>query len=703
MFKKIIKSIFYLFVTATGIIFILRRLRQKILGNQIVILFTHRIVCSEDEIYPLLKMLEHFNVEEFEQRIKYLSKQYQFISLSQALGYIKSGKIPEDCIVLTFDDGYRCNYERVLPILKKYRVPATVFVTTDSINDKNILWYDQLNYAVAKTKKTELELWGNKYLLSSVGERKKVYVDMCSRLKAMDNKEKIIMLDKILSMLEVDKDKLLEKRLMLNWEEIKQMQQSGLVEIGAHSITHPILTKISSEQAKEEIVKSKQILEEKLGTEVRHFAYPNGDYNAELTHIVRDSGYESACTVNYEEQNNSTKIYALNRKGFTFEDFRVFTVKIAGITDLYKKIYKQTEKMQPWLINYAFGIIKRSKRPDVSKTKHVFLSVCDHFEPLWGAADARTGLDRMKNWREKYPRIAEKYKDADGCSPKYSFFYPEEEYRHEYMEMLTDICRKKYGEVEIHLHHNNDTADNLRKTINGFRDTLRDKYGLLSKDKQTGEIKYGFIHGNWCLDNSRPDGRWCGINNEISILQETGCYADFTMPSAPDPTQTFKINSIYYAVDNPDEPKSHNSGRDAKKGRRSCPGLLMVQGPLMLNWKNRKMGVMPRIENGSIGRGDFITPERMRLWIAANVHIKNKPEYVFIKLYTHGCQEKNMNYLLDEGLDKLYSFFQENYNDGIKYKTHYVSAREMVNIIKAVEDDCQMEDIKKLRNYRYVC
>ena len=80
-----------------------------------------------------------------------------------------------------------------------------------------------------------------------------------------------------------------------------------------------------------------------------------------------------------------------------------------------------------------------------------------------------------------------------------------------------------------------------------FKELLADRHGLLARRRDTGELPYGFIHGNWALDNSRPDGRCCGVNNELAILRETGCYADFTLPSAPSPAQTAKINSIYYA------------------------------------------------------------------------------------------------------------------------------------------------------------
>ena len=169
---------------------------------------------------------------------------------------------------------------------------------------------------------------------------------------------------------------------------------------------------------------------------------------------------------------------------------------------------------------------------------------------------------------DEYPRLFERFRDSDGHSPRHSYFYPEEEYDPEYLEMLAEVCRAGYGEVEIHLHHDSDTADNLRRNLSNFKRTLAERHGLLSRDKETGAIVYGFIHGNWALDNARSDGRCCGVNNELDVLRETGCYADFTLPSAPSETQTRTINSIYWAVDDPHRPKSHDTGLELGVGPR---------------------------------------------------------------------------------------------------------------------------------------
>jgi hypothetical protein len=114
-----------------------------------------------------------------------------------------------------------------------------------------------------------------------------------------------------------------------------------------------------------------------------------------------------------------------------------------------------------------------------------------------------------------------------------------------------------------------------------------------------GAIRFGFIHGNWALDNSDPNGKNCGVSDEIGILRRLGCYADFTMPSAPHGSQTNTINSLYYAKDTP-APKSHNTGKAVSikataRLRDQLDKLLMIQGPLGLNLKKRKFGLLPKV------------------------------------------------------------------------------------------------------------
>ncbi|MBV5283950.1 MAG: hypothetical protein JZU53_16125 [Paludibacter sp.] len=336
-----------------------------------------------------------------------------------------------------------------------------------------------------------------------------------------------------------------------------------------------------------------------------------------------------------------------------------------------------------WLPHYYARELRRTIQGERVPPKHVYFCICDHFEPYWNGADKTTARKRIQRWLDEYPKIADKYRDSDGNRLKYSFFYPEEEYQVDDLNALAELCHAGYGEVEIHLHHDNDTSENLRRTLIDFKHRLHEKHGLLSIDKKTGEIVYGFIHGNWSLCNSRRDGRWCGVNDELKILQETGCYADFTLPSAPSDTQTRKVNSIYYAVDKPDLPKSHDWGVDAEVGK-SREGLLMVQGPLALNFSNRKNGIFPRIENSGLFSSSPPTFDRVKLWIDTGVCVKGAPEHVFVKLYTHGTQENIMKMLFDDGGMKLFFEGIEHYKNDDNMSVHFLSAKGLVDKVESI-------------------
>jgi hypothetical protein len=337
-----------------------------------------------------------------------------------------------------------------------------------------------------------------------------------------------------------------------------------------------------------------------------------------------------------------------------------------------------------WLPHYYVREAKRRISGEQSvKPKRIYFCICDHFEPYWNRADRGTARRRIQRWLDEYPKVADTYLDSSGNRLKYSFFYPEEEYQKEDLDALAELCHAGYGEVEIHLHHDNDTSQNLRQTILDYKNRLHEVHGLLSRDNRTGAIVYGFIHGNWALCNSRRDGRWCGVNDEISILQETGCYADFTMPSCPSDTQTRKVNSIYFASDVPGRSKSHDWGRDAEVGG-TGEGLLMVQGPCGLDWGRRKYGVIPRIENSGVLPNFPPSPARIKLWVDAGISVKGAPEDVFVKLYTHGTQEAVMTMLFEEGwLGKTLSSLQA-YASEHSASVHFVSARESVNVINRI-------------------
>jgi hypothetical protein len=317
--------------------------------------------------------------------------------------------------------------------------------------------------------------------------------------------------------------------------------------------------------------------------------------------------------------------------------------------------------------------------------RHLMFCFVDHYEPCWMRPTYEVERQRVARWKQDYPKLCATHQDGDGQPPIHTFFFPEEEYRPEHLDDLVDMCRAGLGEIEIHLHHDHDTEAGLREKLRRFTKTLVERHDALPVDPITGQARWSFIHGNWALDNSHPDGIGCGVNNELIILREEGCYADFTMPAAPSPCQTSTINQIYYATDDPLRPKSHDTGTPVRVGTPPSGDLLMVQGPLTFDFRKRKLGLLPRIESSDIRAICPPTPDRVDSWVDTGIHVKGRPEWIFVKIHTHGTQERDMDTLLGKPMDEAFTHLERRYNCGKKWKLHYVSAREMYNIIKAAE------------------
>ncbi|MBX3691671.1 MAG: hypothetical protein KF907_05760 [Dokdonella sp.] len=357
----------------------------------------------------------------------------------------------------------------------------------------------------------------------------------------------------------------------------------------------------------------------------------------------------------------------------------ILVLGLAGTVALWLAV--RSRNMHIWLGDY----FRRPARPRVTEPTHVMFCFVDHYEPMWGKADLETQRRRVDRWCRDYRAMAGRHRDADGRHPQHGFFYPEEEYVEEHLDKIAALCADGFGEIEIHLHHDNDTAENFAASMRRFCTTLHERHGALSRDPRSGEIAFAFIHGNWSLDNSRADGRWCGINNELVLLRELGCYADFTLPSAPSDTQTSMINSIYYATDDPQRPKSHDRGAPVRVCGVPEGDLMIVQGPLGLNWRERRFGLVPRIENADVRRSCPPTPARVDAWVKTGIHVEGRPEWVFVKVHTHGTQERDIDTLLGPAIDAMHDHLERVYNDGTNYILHYVTAREVYNIVKAAE------------------
>jgi hypothetical protein len=299
----------------------------------------------------------------------------------------------------------------------------------------------------------------------------------------------------------------------------------------------------------------------------------------------------------------------------------------------------------------------------------VWVAIADHWEPYWLNPTDEVAAERVAVWVKHWPEVARRHTDSNGRAPQYTFFYPQEEYRPQFLDSLAEMKRGGIADVDVHIHHDGEGQQNFVDRMSGFIETLVTRHGLLRA--ANGRPVFGFIHGNWALDNSRPDGRWCGLNNEITLLRDLGCYGDFTMPSGNSPTQSRTVNSIYWATDDPLRPRSYDRGIAVRPGALGAGDLLMIPGPFGLRWAGR---LAPRIETGELASYDLPTAYRAGRWLDLAPRIGSD---IFIKLYTHGAQERHSKALLLEGgLDRLFTVLAE----GCRrrgYELRYVSTWEM--------------------------
>lgn len=354
--------------------------------------------------------------------------------------------------------------------------------------------------------------------------------------------------------------------------------------------------------------------------------------------------------------------------------------------------------LDKWFLPWMRHQMSRSRQP----VTDVMLAVCDHFEPFHHT-DQAGAMNRLKVWQEKLPSLVAVGRDHEGGGPKHTFFYPVEQYDEQVIEALAQLCQQTRNEVEIHLHHDKDTAENFVASLHqGIRDLRR--HGLLGSDAY-GKPRFGFIHGNWALDDSDPAGQGCGVTGELALLKQAGCFADMTMPSAPHATQTPIVNQLYYAR-NKAGGCAHHQGVHVRAGDRGTrelrdqeDQLLLVQGVLTLDFSHRKWGVLPRVENSDLGPRNPPTAQRMRQWLSSRISVAGAESWAFIKLHTHGAPEFGHRSNLGEERKRFHADI-EKMAQTLGFRLHYVSAREMVNILHAAEDG-HTGDAGPWRDYLY--
>jgi hypothetical protein len=339
---------------------------------------------------------------------------------------------------------------------------------------------------------------------------------------------------------------------------------------------------------------------------------------------------------------------------------------------------KQLDRLLPALLRDRLG---RSRGQRGVRPRHVLFALCDHFEPLWGKASDAVGNVRVERWMSGYPAIARRFRDSNGRHPRHSFFFPGEEYRPFYLDGLGELVASGLGEVELHLHHDGDDVASLRKKIEGYLGEFA-SHGHLARE--AGRPRYAFIHGNWCLANARKDGRWCGVDAELPLLFDTGCYADFTFPAGPEESQPSIVNQIYWPSGDLARRRAFEHGERAEVGRVFRDRILLIQGPLWIGpMADRRWGF--GLEYGDLTLKDPPSAARVRRWVDMHVHVAGRPDWIFIKVHTHGAQEAQSEALLGPAGVALHQALAELDRPGDSH-LHYVTAREMYNVAMAAMD-----------------
>ena len=340
--------------------------------------------------------------------------------------------------------------------------------------------------------------------------------------------------------------------------------------------------------------------------------------------------------------------------------------------------YSFMRAIDRWLLPYLRTAAAGAGRP----VSRVFVAIADHFEPFH-RTNREGGLERMLRWRAEYPAAVSGFHDSGGRGPRHSFFDPVEQYDQEIVEHVAALCRETGAEAEMHLHHKNDTEATLRPKLTDGAKRLSE-HGLLSRHPD-GRPAFAFVHGDWALANSGPGGRCCGVAHEIRLLLEAGCYADFTFPSAPDPSQPRRVNSVYYVRDS-GSPVALDSGTAVRLGVAGPPDqLLLVQGVVALNWRRRKLGLLPRLENSDLTERNPPTTERFDLWLRHAPRIGGLEHWAFVKLHSHGATPSNSKVFLGHPMREFHRYLCEEWATRPGHAVHYVTAREMTNVLHAAE------------------
>lgn len=276
--------------------------------QRLSILIYHRVLPARDPMRP-----GEPTVDEFDAQMQLLRQYFHPLPLLDAVERLQAGTLPDGAVCVTFDDGYADNEIHARPVLGKYRIPATVFVSTGFLNGGR-MWNDTVIEAIRGCKDSVLDLREldlGCYPLATMEQRREAAESILLQIKHLDPDARIALVNDI-----AKRGPALPDDLMLTDAQVQSLARNG-VSIGAHTVNHPILSSVPVGMAHTEILDSKLYLERLVGEPVDVFAYPNGrpdlDYGIEHRDLVREMGFKAAVSTHWGVGTSQSDRYQLPR------------------------------------------------------------------------------------------------------------------------------------------------------------------------------------------------------------------------------------------------------------------------------------------------------------------------------------------------------------------------------------------------------